>query len=1091
MGVIASLGAGVLDLPTLLPVGGGVLGSGGSLLRTATGAAIGAGIDASVTEAGLHLTQVARTGEESVFNVGGSILLGGALGTLAARYLSNEASSILSRKIEGQERGYDEFDNAFIAAGKAASAGAAARDTGPLALKDEALIKNIPLVNQQDPLIRLQLSDLDTARQTVRGLAETPLEYADNARGVATEIGGSVETRMKMWNAPLAKSLTDIDTLYARYFNDAPDPSAWQARLSPIRAEMQRITGGTKLTYKQFKEEVGKAAFSAEQHPISTVAEAATVYRRTDEAMKKAAIEAGLLPEDVQVQGDVSHLFRMYNKNKIIARRNEFASVLQSHMLAKRGEAENRLAQADASKVAVKAHQAQEKVRAVEQRMEATELRISQKEESYRNVLSVKPPKGKIGVTEKQFEALQRRRDALDDLRSEYRVMEEEFQEVVEKYRSIADEFDAPPDDIKNSSRVKMAIDYVRAKKAEAELKAKITRLKSKEKYLRLSGQKLKADNAARELDAIEVDLARNSKQVKRLEGIFEKTGKYFSDSANAKADEFALLSDDEIRDLVDETIDTILGNADGRIPYDGIISGPRGPLKERTLNIESAKIQDFLELDIEQVLQAQVRTMSADVEIAKKFGDPTMAEEIRKVNDEANRKIAQVDGRSDLDAAAKEKERTRLDKQRKAAVRDIEGIRDRLRGQYALPSNPDGVVLRAGRVARNLNYLRLLGGMKVSAIPDMGRVITVHGMTSAFRDGFLPMMRNFRAFRAAAEEVKQAGTALDMILDTRAMAIADITGEFGRHSKFERGIQSLSSRFGVVSLMAPWNASMKQFAGLVTMSNVLQAAQRVAAGAASPKDIRRLAASGIDEDIAQRIAKEFAQHGDNQDGVLLAKAAGWSDKQAREAFRAAVVRDVDRIVVTPGQDKPLWMSTELGKTIGQFKSFGLSSMQRVTLTGLQQRDAAVLNGILVSLALGAVSYWAKQTISGQPLSDNPWQWGVEAFDRSGLTGWLMEVNNLSEKATRGRVGASLLTGEQVSRYASRNVTSAFLGPTPGAIADIFQVSGSIFAGDTTKSDLRKAREMIPMQNLFYLRRLFNMVEEGTGNALGLPDTRK
>lgn len=65
-----------------------------------------------------------------------------------------------------------------------------------------------------------------------------------------------------------------------------------------------------------------------------------------------------------------------------------------------------------------------------------------------------------------------------------------------------------------------------------------------------------------------------------------------------------------------------------------------------------------------------------------------------------------------------------------------------------------------------------------------------------------------------------------------------------------------------------------------------------------------------------------------------------------------------------------------------------------------------------------------------------------------------MYTNNIAEKASRGRVGLSALTGEQLSRYASRNVTGAFLGPTPEAVADIFQVSGSIFAQDTTKADL-------------------------------------
>lgn len=904
IGVVAAMAAGVLDIPTLLPLGGGALGAGA--MRAARGAAIGAGIDAAVSEAGLQLTQTMRSGEQTAFNIGGSILLGGALGTLAGRYLSTKAQGELARKIQAQEKGFEEFDTAFA---KASSAGAAARDTGPLTLKDEKIISRIPIANQQDPLIRLQLSDFDTARQTVRGLAETPLEYADNAAGVATEVGGSTETRMKMWNAPLAESLNDIDTTYAKYFHNAPEPSAWQTRLSPIRSEVARLFGGQKLTYKQFKEEVGKAAFSDGKHPIPEVAEAAAIYRRIDDAMKEAAIEARIFREDVKVAGDVSHLFRMYNKNKIIAERGRFGRLLNDYFTSKRDAA---------------------------------------------------------------------------------------------------------------------------AKIAEAETVAK--------------NADAKASKAAQELE------------------------------------EFSRLSDAEIKDIVEETIDTILGNAEGRIPYDGIVSGPRGPLKERLLKIESAKIQDFLELDIEDVLHAQVRTMSADVELAKKFGSVDLKEEIRKINDEANAKIAN---------ATTAEERTRLDKQRKSAIRDVEGIRDRLRGQYALPANPDGLVLRAGRVARNLNYLRLLGGMTLSAIPDMGKVVFTHGLTSTFRDGFIPMIRNFKGFRLAAKEVKQAGTALDMILDSRAMALADITGDFGRHSKFERGIKAMSSRFGVASLMAPWNASMKQFAGLVTMTNVLKASQRVANGTATEKDITRLAASSINEDLAKRIAAQFGKHGDEQDGILLAKAADWSDRSAREAFRAAVVRDVDRIIVTPGQDKPLWMSTELGKTIGQFKSFGISSMQRTALAGLQQRDAATLNGVLVMLGLGAMTYWAKQTAAGQPLSDNPAQWAVEAFDKSGLTGYLMEANNMSEKLTRGRVGFSALTGEQVSRYASRNVTGAFLGPTPDAIADIFQISGSIFAGDTTKADIRKARQLIPGQNLFYFRELFNQVEDATGEALGLPDTRK
>lgn len=917
-GVIASLAAGVFDLPTILPVGGGLIGASRSVVSTAAGAAVGAGIDAAVSEAGLQLTQQTRTGEESIFNIGGSVLLGGALGTLAGRYLSASEMSGLSRKIEEQNKAFEEADIAVFGGGGAQSAGAAAVNKGPTEIKDEALIRKLWGVRSQDPLIRSQLSDFKEARTTARQLAETPLEYKANAEGVATEIGGSVETRMKMWNAPLADTLQQVDTAYAKYFHNAPDPTGWQRRLAPMRSEMQRITGGDKLTFKQFKEEVGRAAFSGDTHAIPEVAEAAKVYRQIDDAMKRAAIEARLLPEDITVQGDVSHLFRMYNKDKISAYRSDFARILNDYFISKR----------DAS------------------------ARIGDAEDS--------------------------------------------------------------------------------ARKANA-----------------------KADAAAQ------------------------------------KAEEFSRLSNDEISDIVDQTIDTILGHVDGRIPYDSIVSGPRGPLKERLLRIESKKIQEFLNTDIEEVLRAQVRTMSADIELTKKFGSPDMAEQIRKINDEANRKIARVDGMLGKDGKpvrpeVKAKERARLEKARKAAVRDIEGMRDRIRGQYALPSNPDGIVLRAGRVARNLNYMRLLGGMTLSAFPDMAGIVFKHGLTSTFRDGFLPLVSNLKAVRMAGKEVKAAGTALDMILDSRAMSMAEIGDDFGRGSKFERAVKSAGTRFGVVSLMAPWNAAMKQFGGMIVMTNMLQASEVIVKGTATAKQIRKLGAGGINTDLAERIHMQFQKYGEIQNGVYLAKAADWDDKLAREAFRAAVVRDVDRIIVTPGQDKPLWMSTELGKTIGQFRSFNLSAMQRITLSAMQQRDADTLAGIVVALSLGAMTYMAKQLTADRELSDNPVVWATNAFDWSGLGGWMMDVNNIAEKASRGRVGLSGLTGEQMSRYQSRNVVGAFLGPTPDAISDIFQVSGSVFAGDTSKSDLHKIRGLLPFQNLFYIRSLLNQVEEVTGDTIGL-----
>src|SRR5690606_26639789 len=198
-----------------------------------------------------------------------------------------------------------------------------------------------------------------------------------------------------------------------------------------------------------------------------------------------------------------------------------------------------------------------------------------------------------------------------------------------------------------------------------------------------------------------------------------------------------------------------------------------------------------------------------------------------------------------------------------------------------------------------------------------------------------------------------------------------------------------------------------------------------------------------------------------------------------------AVGKEVDRIIVTPGiGDRPLWMSSDAGKLIGQFKSFSLASAQRVALAGLQQRDAATLNGAILSIMLGMGVYAFKSWGANRPLSDDPAVWVSEGLDRSGLTGWLFDVNNILEKGSRGTIGINaLMGGPQMSRYASRNLWGAVLGPTAGLIEDFTQITGSAATGDWRQSDTHAVRRILPYQNLFYMRGLFDAAEAGANDT--------
>jgi len=531
-----------------------------------------------------------------------------------------------------------------------------------------------------------------------------------------------------------------------------------------------------------------------------------------------------------------------------------------------------------------------------------------------------------------------------------------------------------------------------------------------------------------------------------------------------------------ELKALAEDITDHILRTPEGRVPYEAAPMH-RGPTQERVLSIPDEYIETFLESDIELIARFYSRSIIPDIEIARTFGAPTMADTIGRVRDDYTKLIGQ---------AGSEAERTKLGKQRDADIRDLAAMRDRLRNTYGAPSDPSGMWVRGSRMVRNWNYISMLGGQTVSSIPDLARPVMVHGVLNTLRDGVLPLIANFRGFKLAAEEAKKAGAGLEMILDTRAMSLADVGDAYGRHSMVERGTQAMVQNFGKYSLMTPWNAALKQFSGVITQSEILRAVTK--AGGIVGKDVERLAMSGIDAQMARRIAAQFEKHGE-KGTVLLANTAEWTDRDAIAAFRAAVVKDIDRTIVTPGiGDRPLWMSTELGKMIGQFKTFGFASVQRVLVSGLQQRDAAVLNGTLLSVALGMGVYYLKSEAAGKATSEEPAVWVREGVDRSGIFGFLYDSHNIVEKFSRGGLSLRTLTGgDEHSRYASRGVFGALFGPTVGRVEDMAKATGAAVTGEFNESDVRALYRLVPYQNLFYLRKLFDEAQEGIADALGVP----
>lgn len=566
-------------------------------------------------------------------------------------------------------------------------------------------------------------------------------------------------------------------------------------------------------------------------------------------------------------------------------------------------------------------------------------------------------------------------------------------------------------------------------------------------------------------------------------------------------------------RDRAKETVDAIQGN-NRRLAYSDLIREKRGPELARVLNIPSEEIADFLETDAEKMLAIYTRTLGADLSIAKVFGTPDAKEDFLKLNDERHQMLEHV-------MTLKDKEGNPLPKeeqeklQRKTndfyddAKKNIEVLIERAKGTRSIPKDPTSWSARGAKTAMELNFMRLIGGAVVNSIADPARIVMKYGLSRTFRHGFLPYLTAFKELRMSQREALVSGVALDPVLHSRAFAFGDIFDDAHRGTVIERGIHYASTKMGAIALFDYWTAAMKQVAAGVANAKFLDNIALLMEGKGTAEEIQKaqrfLARNNIDEELAQTIWKEVTNGvgGGKVNGVWLPNTADWNVAdpavaRAQQAYRAALGGEVDSTIITPGFERPNWVDSSIpARLVAQFRSFGLSSTQKTLMAGLQEHDAAFLNGAMVSLALGAFSYYLWAVAAGgksyeemnnalHDLNGKGWEkFADEAISRSGLTGVFDEVQRTAQKVPLIKKYASF-SGRGSTRRGGAGLMGEALGPSFDLLGKAMDIGTEM--DEPTKATLHKVRQMLPFQNVFYLRQLLDLVENAAGQ--NLPERR-
>ncbi|EMD6370273.1 hypothetical protein VRQ87_000087 [Morganella morganii] len=779
-----------------------------------------------------------------------------------------------------------------------------------------------------------------------------------------------------------------------------------------------RTGGDTRMSHIEFSEAVGDAMRNGDQHAIPQVAEAARAIRPIVEQTKDHMVELGILREGVKVTTAESYFPRIYKFDKILSDRSEFKKVIADWL----GET---------------------------------------------NQIAVNKAQGSLDKAVAGIERAENARPAAEKLGAEIREAESwsgkktELLSEVDKNVRLIGEKPAVTDEL--SALRGLEKQTKKQAKRQAQLERKLSAIDSAEQSLPKLQRHLEILDKPRQFRNEYVRLSRHANSLTR-----------FDRRRQAAMRRMEPMAREELEAAADDIINKIIGAPAGIVPGELIPDGltkHAGFTKARTLNIPDERIKDFLESDVNYVMENYIRQVAPEIELTKRFGRVDMDGQIKAITEDYNRLISE---------AATPKERAKLEKRRDADLRDIRAMRDRLLGTYGAPKDPSSFFVRAGRVARHVNFLRLLGGMTISSLPDMARPIMQHGLRSALKP-LGKMMTDISKMRIAKADLREMGIGLEYALSSRSKVIADLNDPYSRRSFLERGLEWSSQKFGNFTLMNQYTDTMKMWSGLITQSKVLNAANVVAGGKKlSKKEITKLAHIGIDESMLHRIADQYSRHGEDLDGLLAGHSHLWDDRVVREAFQSAILKDVRTTVITPGiGDTPLMMSSELGKIVMQFKTFFFATHNRALVSGIQSGDASFYYGALLQVGLGSLVYVLKSMMAGREINTDPANLVKEGLDWSGMMGWLGEPNNVLENLSGGTYGMSaMFGGPPASRYQSRNGIGALLGPTFDLGGDIKNITAGVLNGEFDDREVRSVRKLLPFQNLFYLAPLLNQVEE-------------
>jgi hypothetical protein len=226
----------------------------------------------------------------------------------------------------------------------------------------------------------------------------------------------------------------------------------------------------------------------------------------------------------------------------------------------------------------------------------------------------------------------------------------------------------------------------------------------------------------------------------------------------------------------------------------------------------------------------------------------------------------------------------------------------------------------------------------------------------------------------------------------------------------------------------------------------------------------------------AEVIAEKIEQALNN----LIAFTSSENQEKFSEAFGNALRKEIRITIVTPDKgDVPLWMNTQVGSVLSQFKKFGMAATQAVLMRGLQERDQNFFTGVLFLVGMGAMVDMIRtkafdRDYSKKKLGDKI----ASAIDRSAVIGIFSDVNRMIEVMSNNDMGIAPMLGAGKPYDSTFRQKMGLAGPTGSLLSNLHEIMIDTGSGNYDYTTARAIRRSLPLQNIWYLDGIFDRFEK-------------